>query len=358
MSLTNGTQNVGNLRISIECEVRTETIDGARHLEGFGIYHDTPWIKVLRDAFNWKVGAVTAHRGERLVALLPFVRKRRLGKLIHVCLPLSHDATVLVSPDAETTLYAILDAMIARVDPLELHGPLPDGPITEINNAESIESTIDLTKHSTIDSLFAGMASSHRRKVRRAEREGVVVRKINTLDGFRIFARLQSLTRRRQGALDYPDQFFPAIATHLAAHGKAELSLGYFDARPVAGIVMFIDDDQSRAIYGYGASVEDRDVLATGVNPFLMWQAIMQAHSDGLKTFSFGSTAAHHQSLLTYKGRFGASVRPLVRQRYSAKSVPVVMEGGFLNRFASPLMRAMPLWAFRAITPRILAEVV
>ncbi len=354
MPLTDGHQDDGNLRFSIESEIRSDTIDGARHLEGFGIYHDTPWINVLRDAFNWKVGAVTAHRGDRLFALLPFVRKRRLGRLIHVCLPLSHDATVLVAPGAET----ILDAMFARVDPLELHGPLPDGPITEINNAESIESTIDLTKHSAVDSLFAGMAGSHRRKVRRAEREGVVIRKINTLDGFRVFARLQSLTRRRQGALDYPNQFFPAIATHLAAHGKAELSLGYLDARPVAGIVMLIDDDQSRAIYGYGASVEDRDVLAAGVNPFLMWKAILQAHSDGLKTFSFGSTAAHHQSLLTYKERFGASARPLVRQRLSAKSVPVVMEGGFLNQFASPVMRAMPLWAFRAITPRIFAEVV
>jgi hypothetical protein len=343
-----------SLRVAMHPEIPAEIAAAARGLPGFGLYHDKPWNDVLTQAFGWPVSAMTAHRRDQLVAYLPYVRKRRLGRLVHVCLPLSHDAGVLVKSGEE----AVLEALFAGVMPLELHAAIPGRAIDELAEAEHVESVIDLARFDGSEALFGGMTNSRRRKIRQAGRAGVATRDATDAEGFRIFAELQSRTRQRQGAPDYPRRFFPAMAEHLGGQGTARLRLGFLDGRPVAGVILLIDRHLSRVIYGYGASIEDRDVLATGVNPLLLWEAMEQALADGFASFSFGSTAAHHRQLLTYKERFGATARPLARVRVPAGGVRQVREGGFLNRLAAPVLRAMPLGTFRTLSPILLAEVI
>jgi hypothetical protein len=342
------------LRIVVHPEPPADVIAEARSLPGFSLYHDQAWNHVLTQAFGWRVSAATAHRGDRLVAYLPYVRKRRFGRRVHICLPLSHDAGVLVVPGEEEALEPIL----AAVTPLELHAPVPGQPADELTNVEHVESVIDLTQHNSAEALFSGMANSRRRKIRRARREGVITRDATDPEGFRCFSELQSMTRKRQGVPDYPRGFFPAVAEHLGRQGTTRLVLGLVNERAVAGVVLLFDHHRSRVIYGYGASVGDRDVLSTGVNPLLLWEAMEEALLGGFASFSFGSTATYHDTLLTYKKRFGATTHPLARIRLPAGGVRQVREGGLLNRLAAPVLRSMPLGTFRTLSPILLAEVI
>ncbi|MDX1402343.1 MAG: GNAT family N-acetyltransferase, partial [Kiloniellales bacterium] len=195
------------------------------------------------------------------------------------------------------------------------------------------------------------------RDVRRAQREGVVTTVSTDLAAFEIASELQSITRKRQGALDYPKGFFPAIAEHLAKKGLAECRLGYFEGAPVATVVVLFDRWRMRALYAYAASLPNRKALATGIQPLLLWEAMEKAFLDGFTQFNFGSTASHNKSLLAYKRRFGASERPLRRTYFPAGSVIGISEGGMLNRLASPVFRNMPLSLFKRLTPLLLKEV-
>lgn len=341
------------LCVSVRPKVPEAILDQARQLPGFSLYHDAPWASVLKQAFGWRVSAVTAHRGERLIAYLPFVRKRRFGRLINVCLPLSHDAGALLAI-GEANLPA---TFLERLMPLEVHAALPGTEGLGTVSVEHVESVIDLKKYDTAEGLFKGMSSSRRRKVRKAFREGVVTRETTATEDFEIFAELQSVTRRRQGAPDYPNSFFPAMAQHLGNQDLARVRLGFLNDRPVAGVILLRDRCRDRVIYGYGASINDHDALATGVNPRLLWEAMEQALVDGFSTFSFGSTAVHHEQLLDYKKRFGAVAEPLARVRLPEGTMPAVQEGGVLSRLAKPVLRNMPIGVFRFCTPIILSEV-
>lgn len=347
------TLDATEVRVSIYPEVSAALIEEARQLPGFGLYHDAPWSRLLKQAFGWTVGAVAAHREERLIAYLPFVRKRRFGRLVYVCLPLSHDAGALLAAGESRLPPGLLNG----VAPLELHAALPGNDEIGATSVEHVESVIELKRYDSAEAMFKGMSSSRRRKVRKALREGVVTRETTAAEDFEIFAELQSVTRRRQGAPDYPRRFFPAMAEHLGRGDAARLRLGFLDGRPVAGVILLRDPCRDRVIYGYGASVADQDVLATGVNPRLLWESMEEAFAEGFATFSFGSTAVHHDKLLAYKTRFGAVSVPLPRVRLPAGALPSVREGGVLNRIAQPVLRNLPMAVFRSCSSIILSEV-
>ena len=60
-------------------------------LEGVTLYHERPWHRLLERTFDWRVQALVDYdRDGGLTLFLPFVEKRRLGRKIHVSLPLSH----------------------------------------------------------------------------------------------------------------------------------------------------------------------------------------------------------------------------------------------------------------------------
>lgn len=144
-------------------------------------------------------------------------------------------------------------------------------------------------------------AGSIRRKVRRAEREGLELQAGNSPELLREYYRLHLRTRRRQGVPPQPFRWFRVLGEQFG--DRLRVYLASFQGRPVSGIVTLRWG--LTLIYKYGASDERWNQL--GGNPFLMWRAMEEACSAGLETFDLGRCDCDNAGLAQYKQRLGAA---------------------------------------------------
>ncbi|MGI9390229.1 MAG: GNAT family N-acetyltransferase [Boseongicola sp.] len=339
------------MRIEIKDSVSEEVYSECRTFPNFNLYHSKAWHLMLRDAFGWRVRAVMAcgQSGE-IVGYLPFVSKRRFGRIINVALPLSHRVGVITrSGDAE-----IVGALCRSVEPLELHAAT-DGAASVKSGL--LETVADLSDVKDSEDFRPFLGKGIRRDLKDAGKAGICVRSSDNASDFAIFRKLQTETRRRQGAPDYPSQFFPAIQEHLASAGLARVHLSELNGIPVAGVVSLSDPDKSTLYYGYGASVTDKKILKMRVNQAALWDALAFAIESGANRFSFGSTPVNQDALWKYKERFGGKSTPIEWATYGAATSSISTEG-LAARIGAHVLRTLPVPVFRAISPLLLKEVV
>lgn len=271
------------------------------------VYHTRPWHRLLERTGGWKTKvAIAQDSAGELVWLLPFVSKRRLGtKKWNVCLPLSDKVGPLWRSDFRP---ALLPPIPRTLWPLEVH---------ECVEAESLrrhkafyESDLDLTQFDDVEALRKSFHPSRvQRKIRKAERSGLHVEIAEDAVAFHAFEQLQAETRQRQGSPTYPRGFFRIMFEELAPVDAVRLHLVKLEGKPVAGIVFLFH--RETAIYGYGASVNDRDVWRLGANQLAMWSAIGGAYTKGCRRVEFGTSSLTNPDLKNYKEAWGAVSREL-----------------------------------------------
>lgn len=311
---------------------------------GFTLYHTRAWHQVLENTFGWRVQALVGRESGEIVSYLPFVRKRRLTKIKNVALPLSHRVGFARHPDYELTTSP------PHID-IEVHAPVT-WENTHQNSAYFV-TKLNLASYIDTETLLKAFhRSSIQRKIKKAQKSDLsVISDVNpsTLDSF---TRLQALTRRRQGSPTYPRHFFHHMASALG--DRFHLYVAYQNDSAVAGII-FLYDGQS-AIYGYGASTHDNELMRSGMNQLVMWAAIKHAYDIGLTEVDFGLTPNHHQSLRKYKEKWGGVSEPLV-YTYVGTEGNLSRDSRFVTLVSSMLQR-LPYPLFKAFSPLLLREVV
>jgi lipid II:glycine glycyltransferase (peptidoglycan interpeptide bridge formation enzyme) len=209
---------------------------------------------------------------------------------------------------------------------------------------------LDLARYPNLDAMRRSFNSaSINRKIKKAEKSGLRILKGSTEEHFMAFDELQVETRRRQGSPAYPPRFFCMLAEELTVDEVVHLYLVYQDRRPVAG-VLFLYDPQG-ATYGYGASVNEREIWQLGANQLAMWAAIREAHERGLPQVSFGTTPLAQRELREYKERWGAESEELAYTVGNDKERTLeVKRAGLLFRLASGALTRMPDSLFRWVS--------
>lgn len=150
------------------------------------------------------------------------------------------------------------------------------------------------------------------RKVRRAEREGLVYRSGRSPEMLRDFFRLLIRTRRRHCVLPQPMAWFRNLA---AALGDAfTVRTASWQGRAIAAIVTLAFKDT--LVYKHGASDERHHAL--GAMPWLFCKAIGEAHSAGLHSFDFGRSDQDAGGLIRFKEHLGARRSELLYWRMTA----------------------------------------
>jgi hypothetical protein len=153
----------------------------------------------------------------------------------------------------------------------------------------------------TSQQLFADLhRDSIRRKIRRAEREGVIVEVDRSGALLEQFYFLQSMTRRRHGLPPQPRQWFRNLARCFGDNCAIWLAsrLGH----PIASILTL--RYRNRLVYKYGAS-DDR-FHALGGMPWLFWTIIQQAKIEELEELDLGRSDLGNMGLITFKEHLGA----------------------------------------------------
>jgi len=272
---------------------------------GGSIFHHPCWLALLARQYRYKMLACCiADRDARLGAGLPLalisspLTGRRLAALpfSDVCTPLTEDGR---DHGLAQALGGLCESM--RVG-LRVHSPLLGAPrvgATYHHHLVKLEPDVEAVQRAfTRRQALQG--------VRRAERNGVVVRHRTDRDALAAFYRLHLATRKRQGIPTQPRRFILRFSS-LFEQRLGFVSIASIGERPIAGAVFLVFNGV--LTYKYGAS--DVRFLDRRPNNLVFMDAISWGCERGLHTFDLGRTDMGHESLRAFKRMWGAEERRL-----------------------------------------------
>lgn len=280
------------------------------------LFHSSPWLKALRKTYGYETVAYTTsppHESIENAMVFCKVESWLTGRRL-VSLSFSDHCDPLVDceSDREVLTAALEDeAEREQWDYVEVRPLQYFEFTTQLRRTTVSYSYHKLDLRPALDVLFDNLhKSSIQRKIRRAEREGLIHREGSTNEFLDHFYDLFTLTRERHKVPPQPKVWF---ANLMGYFGEAlKIRLAFKDNRPVAGIMTIAYKDT--LAYKYGGC--DSGFNNLGCMHLLLWRAIRDAKAGGLRFLDFGRTDADQQSLITFKNRWGASHSVLTYSRY------------------------------------------
>ena len=184
--------------------------------------------------------------------------------------------------------------------------------------------------------------SQVRRDIRKAEREGVTIRRAEaSCDLTEVFYALHARTRRRLGVPVQPRRFFELLWTRIIEPGLGFVLLAYSGDVPVAGAVFLAWN--GTIAYKYSAS--DPAFWRLCPNNLVIWTAIRWGCENGYRSFDFGRTDNENAGLRGFKSAWGATEEELYYATIGdARTEPSKHR---LERAAAAVIRRSPLWVCR-----------
>ena len=287
-----------------------------RHPEA-SLFHSRPWLQALFCTYGYKSLALTTSPfGQPLKNAIVFcvVESWLTGRRL-VSLPFSDHCEPLL--DKEDDLKPFADALERECRNghwryVELR---PLGPFeieTSLCHTTQTYSFHKVDLQPDLNALFRNFhKSSTQRKIRRAEREGLVYQEGSTESLLDSFYGLFRITRRRHKVPAPSRAWFRNL---MASFGESlKIRIAYQNERPVAGMVTIRYKDT--LVYKYGGS--DPRFNNLGGMHLLFWRSIREAKESGLHVFDLGRTDLDQSGLVTFKNRWGANQSLLSYSRYS-----------------------------------------
>jgi hypothetical protein len=317
----------------------------ARHPRA-SIFHTSGWLEALRRTYGYAPIAYTASPPDadlengivfcRVESWLTGCRLVSLPFTDH-CEPLIGDA-----PDLGV-FFSALERILHQenVQYIELRPrhkvegttPLLASYLTYCFHELDLRPDLDvLFKHLQKDSL--------QRKIRRAEREGLICETGDSESLLNSFWRLFLLTRRHHRTPPPPKRWFRNVLDCLGA--AAALRVAFQGRQPVAAVITLRYKDTM--VYKYGCS--DARFHNLGGMPFLLWTSIQAAKREGLSVFDFGRSDCDNTGLITFKDRWGAARSELTYARFAAagnsRGAYRLSGTGWKGRFAGSVVSCLP----------------
>ncbi len=261
--------------------------------------HSANWRR-MQETLGERTVPLGAYDGERLVgvALGVTVSARRGRFLFCPHGPLAD----IRDPASPATTQALLDALAAaaraercaflRVSPL-----VPDTPKQRAWYAARGYRPAPLHMHAETmwvrhirlsdEEMLRGMRKTTRNLIRRAEREGVVVRFTRDTADFGIFQRLYSETAARERFVPFSADFLAAEFAAFLLHDRAFLAIATHDGTALAAALIVTYG--SVGFYHQGASSRARAKIPAAY--LLHWNIMRELRQRGITTYNFWGIA-------------------------------------------------------------------
>jgi Uncharacterized protein involved in methicillin resistance len=176
---------------------------------------------------------------------------------------------------------------------------------------------------------------SVQRRIRRAERAGLVEKCGRSEELLKEFYTLFVITRRRHRVPPTPYAWFRNLIHEL---GEAlEVRVAYKEESPAAAIMTLQFKDV--VYYKYGCS--DERFNQFGATPWLFWRAIAAAKSNGATAFDMGRTEQDNVGLLRFKNHWVPQPKSLVYWQYPYNST-LESSRNWQLKFAGRVVSFMP----------------
>ena len=262
------------------------------------------WMPLLAETYGYRPRLATLARGSQLAAALPFIEVASpfTGKR-GVSLPFfDHCRSYNPDPADYPALYEAFKQhghergwkyLELRGDFRKLNGVAP--------SLSFYHHIVDLSGGP--EAVFARMASSAQRAVRKALKEGVRIEVSQDLSAMRDFFRLQCITRKRHGLPPQPFRFFENLHRRLIATHQGAIITARVEGLAVASSVYLVQGDIVH--YKYGAS--DTHYQNARVNNLIMWTALERYAQQGFAEMHLGRNSLENQGLRRYKLSYGSN---------------------------------------------------
>jgi hypothetical protein len=307
------------------------------------LYHTQPWLESLRRTYGFSpVAYTTSPAGRELRNGIVFCRIESwiTGRRM-VSLPFSDHCDPLMEGDGESAkligaLLPVLQMEGWRYTELRPRRTLVQVPRGLQPNKLYCFHALDLAPG--INELYSSLHNDCiRRKIKRADKEGLEYREGRSPELLAMFYRLFVKMRQKHGLPPQPREWFENLAEILgpAMQIRVALHLG----RPVAGIITIVH--RATMIYKYGGS--DPELNKLGAMPWLFWRIIQEAKSAGLGELDLGRSDWNNPGLIAFKDRLGAMRTPVTYWRSRRpKSLADALSDGNGQRISGAIFSRTP----------------
>lgn len=281
------------------------------------VFHTPGWLEALRNTYGYDpIGYTASPPGDKIRSGLVFCRVKSwlTGRRL-VSLPFSDHCEPLLDSDEVEFFVQSLEAEVrARhwdyIEVRPVSGSFdPNGEGLGFRPATRYRlHSIDLQPD--LDVIRRGFdKDSVVRRIRRAERAGLIERSGVSQDLLKDFYALLIRTRARHAVPPQPYEWFQNLIDCLG--DALSIRVAYKGKTPVAAVLMLRFRDV--AIYKYGCSEVSFKNL--GAMPLLLWMAIQESKFTGAKEFSLGRSDEHNAGLIAFKDHWTKHSTPLVYWR-------------------------------------------
>lgn len=324
------------------------------------IYHTIEWKRVLEDTYRYRPYYLLLRDNSSVKAVLPlFYIDTWLGGRRLVSLPFSHYVPILY--DNNESLSFLVDYVVSLSKRLQCHFvQLRCGDISLAECFMPIQthyrSELSLAGRSIDDIWRRRNMNQVRQCVKRARRKDILVKEVTELKDYRHFYMLELKTRHFQGMPCYPQMLFDNIYYHLCLNRLCNLFLAYYEGYALAGLIILCYN--KNAIYAYGGSLKDKEVLSKRPNEALFWHAIEFTKAQDINMFDFGSTPLSNKGLLQFKKKWGTETEDLFYLYFSKDNrARGINREGTASKVASRALRLMPEKLFELVGSKLIRQV-
>lgn len=309
------------------------------------VFHTPEWLRSLRSAYGYEPVVYTnCGPSAELTSGVAFckVKSWLTGRRV-VSLPFSDHCEPLVDSSEELDgvllgVRKILDQEQWRYCELR---PLRCEPGTSTSFGQSdryLWHVIDLRP--SLEAVFGNLHGSTRRKIRRAEREGLRYEEGNSEQLLAQFYRLVVVTRRRQSLPPQPIRWFRSLIANLGSN--LTIRVASSKGIPIASILTL--SHKRTVTYKYGCS--DARMHPLGGMSLLLWNTIQQAKDAGHEALDLGRSDIDNEGLAYFKENWGGVRADLRYWRYPS---PSQTHRGFVKpKIMGRIVEAAPEWMLTA----------
>jgi len=300
------------------------------------VFHDRGWLEALARTYGYELYALTSapfdqplENGLVVCRVSSWITGARLVSLPFSdhCEPLLHDRD-----EAEEFVRWMQDACDLQkwnyVEVRPLSASYEPGNGLQPSRSYWFHE-LDLSP--SLEQIFGQLhKDSIRRKIQRAEREGLSYEIGHSEQLMEKFYGLLLKTRRRHRLLPQPRVWFKNLLECM--RDKLQIRVAKKDGVPVATLLTLRHGVS--VVYKYGCSDEKFHHL--GGMPFLFWKLIEESKASGVEKIDFGRTDLNNEGLIAFKDKFGTSKRLLTYYRYAKtkkQGVAGISESQTLRQF-------------------------
>lgn len=330
-----------------------------RKHRGASVFHSVEWLQALRNTYRYDpVAYTTSPPNSELTNGILFCRIRSwlTGQRL-VSLPFSDHCDPLCNSEEETEFLArYLQSALDHQDWKYLELRPFNGDFSRAGEAVGFHPIQTYLLHRLdlrprVEQLFSTFdKNSVQRRIRRAERAGLVEKCGRSETLLADFFKLLLLTRRRHRLPPQPYVWFQNLAQ---SFGDAfEIRTTYKDGTATASILTLRFKDT--VYYKHGCS--DPKFNNLGGMPFLLWKAIAEAKSTGSTEFDLGRTELDNGGLIAFKNNWVQTPQSLVYWKFPSSSAEIAQNERKLmavKRVFSIMPDRLLLMAGKMIYPHI-----